>query len=309
MCASYSSVHRLHRCSELTRCAFAGNADGRRLASGSTDKALRLWVPEKDNKSMELKGHQSEVSRIRWDPTHPERLVTCSASINANRDTGVYFWDVRQAKATAVVETDGENINMVWSPDGKTVVVGNRSDTVKWIDVDTKTVVNTIKNAKETNEAVFSHNGSVLVTPHDGDLGITAFPSGDHLHTVEVSPVATITTDLDPRGRYLAAGSNDATVTLWETEEWTCVQSINGHDDPIRSCLFSHDGNYLASTSSQSSILISEVPSGRKAQSLPTIGVCDVIAWHPNKLLLAYASEELDVGSKRPSGAFRIWGL
>ena len=30
--------------------------------------------------------------------------------------------------------------------------------------------------------------------------------------------------------RYLAAGSNDATVTLWETTEWTCVRSLGYHE-------------------------------------------------------------------------------
>jgi len=36
--------------------------------------------------------------------------------------------------------------------------------------------------------------------------------------------------DLDSRGRYLIAGSNDTTVTLWETEEWTCVSSLGSHE-------------------------------------------------------------------------------
>lgn len=45
---------------------------------------------------------------------------------------------------------------------------------------------------------------------------------------VKVGSVSNLAVDFDPRGRYLAVGSNDATVTLWESEEWTCVESF-GH--------------------------------------------------------------------------------
>lgn len=87
--------------------------------------------------------------------------------------------------------------------------------------------------------------------------------------------------DLDSRGRYLIAGSNDTTVTLWETEEWTCVSSLGSHEyvsprdyvrlladqadetfrvsfvsDPIRACKFSHDGAYVASTSGYEIIIV-----------------------------------------------------
>lgn len=33
------------------------------------------------------------------------------------------------------MQTEGANINIAWSPDGKTVVVGNREDLVTYIDV------------------------------------------------------------------------------------------------------------------------------------------------------------------------------
>ena len=40
-----------------------------------------------------------------------------------------YFsWDVRSAKCVMNVATKGENINIDWSPDGKTIAVGNKED-------------------------------------------------------------------------------------------------------------------------------------------------------------------------------------
>jgi THO complex subunit 3 len=100
----------------------------------------------------------------------------------------------------------------------------------------------------QTNESLFSHNGSVLFNTLDGNVSLSTFPANEPVHTLHVSPVATTTLDLDPRGRfvaltplpgiysprlmsrYLAAGSNDALLTLWETRDWTCVRSMGFHE-------------------------------------------------------------------------------
>ncbi|GAA5913094.1 hypothetical protein JCM5296_002067 [Sporobolomyces johnsonii] len=269
--------------------SVAWNQDGRRLATGGADKSLRIYLPDKDPRtSTECRGHTGEVSSLRWNPTHPERLASCSASA---QDKALHFWDIRQgSKPTSTIETYGDNINMAWSPDGKTIVVGNRSDRLLWVDVEQQTVIKRENMDKETNEVLFSHNGSLLVTAIEGRACINAFPSNEPVHSVRISPVPTTVMDLDPRGRYLAAGSNDATLTLWETQEWTCVSSMGAHDDPLRACRFSHDGAYIASTCSDSEIVISEVPSLRKAHSIKPVN-SDSLAWHPSRLLLAYGGD------------------
>jgi THO complex subunit 3 len=97
-----------------------------------------------------MKGHTGDVSYIKWDPTHPERLVSCSATAgSAGVDRGLYFWDIRQGKPTSVIQTHGENINLAWSPDGKTVVVGTRNDVVSFIDVEAGKVIREDKNKQE----------------------------------------------------------------------------------------------------------------------------------------------------------------
>lgn len=35
--------------------------------------------------STEMKGHTAEVSGVRWDPTHPEHLASCSAATGAGK--------------------------------------------------------------------------------------------------------------------------------------------------------------------------------------------------------------------------------
>ncbi|SGY13988.1 BQ5605_C010g06017 [Microbotryum silenes-dioicae] len=271
--------------------SLAWNADGRRLASGSVDKSLRVWVPEKDLKtSVDYRGHVGEVSCVKWEPTHPERLATCSGL---------------KDKPTNSVDTDGSTIHLTWSPDGETIILSSRYDVVTWIDVKTHQIIKKKVMPTETNEPIFTHNGKILMTAIEGNLNIADFPSEDEIHQVRISPAMTTVLDLDPRGRYVAAGSNDNLVTLWETDEFCCVSSMGAHEDPIRACRFSHDGQYLATSAAASGsddkIIISEIPSLSRAHVISTPQPVEALAWHPSKTIMAYAAGE--------NGAIRTFGL
>ncbi|GAA6062368.1 hypothetical protein JCM10212_004214 [Sporobolomyces blumeae] len=291
------TARRLGTTRERVR-TVAWNQDGRRLATGGTDKILRIYLPDKDPRtSTECRGHTGEIQVVRWNPVHPERLASCASG----QDKSLHFWDIRQgSKPTSTIDTHGENITMTWSPDGKHIVLGNRSDRLLWIDVEKQEIVRREDMTKETNEAVFSHTGTLLMTPVEGRALIHSFPANELVHTVNIASAPTTVLDLDARGRYLCAGSNDTVVSLWETKEWTCVASMGSHDDPIRACRFSHDGAFVASSCGDSEIIISEVPSLKKLYSIPISGgsLCDTLAWHPTKHVLAYGAGD----------AF-VWGL
>ena len=54
-------------------------------------------------------------------------------------------------RPTGTVETPGGTIQMTWSPDGKTIVLGNTSDVVSWIDTESQQVIKQIKMAGEVS--------------------------------------------------------------------------------------------------------------------------------------------------------------
>ncbi|KAM0789184.1 hypothetical protein ACM66B_000031 [Microbotryomycetes sp. NB124-2] len=294
---TYKKLSNGHR--SQVRCV-AWNCDGRRLASGAQDGTLRVWQPDKDSRSsVEYRGHTGDVSLVRWNPVHPERFASCSATAS---DKSLHFWDMREGnRPTYSVTTEGENIQMVWSPDGKTIVVSSRRDIMTWIDVDTRQVIKKWDVGKETNESIFSHDGRILFMAVDGYAVLTSFPQGDDIHRVHVSPAAVTVLDLDPKGRYLAAGSTDATVTLWDTREWTCAASAGFHDDPPRVVRFCADGQYVASACGDKEVVISRVPTLTTVTTLTTGGAVDSLSWHPTKNVLAFSSSE-DVGG------VRLWG-
>jgi THO complex subunit 3 len=99
-------------------------------------------------------GHSDSVDQLCWDPTSTDRLATASA------DKSVRMWDIRAgSKCTASIPTSGDNINIVWSPDGTTIAVGNRDDVVSFIDARKFKVIKTIKFSFEVNEIEWEPSG------------------------------------------------------------------------------------------------------------------------------------------------------
>ena len=59
-----------------------------------------------------------------------------------------------------------------------------------------------------------------------------------------------------PNGQYLASGSYDKTIKIWEVETGREIRTLNGHSEYVNSVAFSPNGKYLASSSDDKTIKI-----------------------------------------------------
>jgi THO complex subunit 3 len=95
---------------------------GNLVATGSSDRTLRVWNPEKAHVrfSTELKGHNASIQKVAFNPVKDAEL--CSVS-----DDGVVkFWDVRTKNCINEVKGLGDAFSLVWAPDGSSLIVGNK---------------------------------------------------------------------------------------------------------------------------------------------------------------------------------------
>ncbi|MDY7050261.1 MAG: serine/threonine-protein kinase [Microcystis panniformis WG22] len=71
-----------------------------------------------------------------------------------------------------------------------------------------------------------------------------------------------------PDGRYIASGSMDNTIKIWEVATGKELRILTGHSDWVNSVAYSPDGRYLASGNADATIKIWEMATGKELRTL-----------------------------------------
>lgn len=77
--------------------------------------------------------------------------------------------------------------------------------------------------------------------------------------------------DLSPDGAWLAAGSADGTIHLWEVASGRRLAVLEGHTDDVRSVAFSPLGGQLASASEDGTIRLWSIPDGQLLEEMSSL--------------------------------------
>jgi WD40 repeat protein/energy-coupling factor transporter ATP-binding protein EcfA2 len=277
--------------------SVAFSPDGKTLATGCRDGAVKLWDAASRQELATLIGHSASVHAVAFSPDGKTLATACE-------DKTVRLWDVasHQELVALTGHTDGI-YTVAFSPDGKTLATGSTDLTVKLWDAASHRELATLKGHIDGVFAVaFSPDGRTLATGSE-DYTVKLWDVASHreLATLKGHEGTIYGVAFSPDGRTLATGSEDYTIKLWDVASRRELDTLKGHTDDVDSVAFSPDGRTLASSSDDGTVKLWDVTSHQEPATLTghTDSVFTVV-FSPDGRTLATSSDD---------GTAKLWDV
>ncbi len=238
--------------------SVAFSPDRRLLASGSDDKAIKLWDLESGACLRTLSGHGAAVDSLAFSPNG--KLLASGSD-----DKAIGLWEVVSGKRLGTLAGHTYSVtSLAFSPDGRLLASGSWDSTVRLWDVKSGSCLHTLEHATVVVSVAFSPDGRLLATASGDGIRLWDARSGKPERAFPDTPAndMIVAVAFSPDGRLLASGSWDHTARLWDVARAQCVRTFSGHADSVTSVAFSPDGRLLASGSWDCTARIWDVRSG-----------------------------------------------
>src|SRR5262245_36518890 len=235
--------------------------DGKRMATGSDDGAVRLWDAATGQELLNVNGHTGFISSVAFSPDG-KRLAIGSS------DHTVRLWDAATGQELLTLkERLGYALSVAFSPDGKRLATGGVNRTAKLWDAATGQKLLTFEHYAET--VAFSPDGKRLVTG-GGEYTVKLWDAatGQELLALREETDKFRSVAFSPDGKRLATGSMDHTVRLWDAATGQELLTIKGHSNSVFSVTFSPDGKRLATGGSDRTVRLWDAATGQELLTL-----------------------------------------
>ncbi|MBC8875719.1 MAG: protein kinase [Planctomycetes bacterium] len=241
--------------------------DGANLVATSAEPGgLGIWSVD----GLRLLRHGGSASdRVVDIATHP---TVASRLAVLDRESGISIWDIAVGERKLTIEPDaGEQgaAALSFSPEGRSLAVGysrvwrashRPPAAVQIHDVATGAVTKELRfpDCQQIVDVAFSPNGRYVaaVAPYldaqsgqtPGGVAIWSWPDGRYLRTFRQSDGGALySLALSSDGRYVAAGSNEGVIRVWEVDSAEELTEMRGHGSRVNAMAFSPDASRLVS--------------------------------------------------------------
>ncbi|MGI8977634.1 MAG: WD40 repeat domain-containing protein [Pirellulaceae bacterium] len=230
--------------------AVALSPNGLLLATAAADKSVRIWNVADGAASWTL-GHADSVTALAWK-SDSTQLVTASA------DKTIRVWNIADGKQAVLLEKASAITNGVaFAPDGASIYAAGTDKVIRqWKLADGLEVRSFGSHDKPIAALLLANAGNTLVTASE-DGAIRTWNTSDGSRVLNISHGAAPTClAVSADGKFLAAGSADKSVKLYNVADGSLSQTIAGHGGAVTAINFSPDNLTLATAAADGQVRI-----------------------------------------------------
>ncbi|KAF7975204.1 hypothetical protein HWV62_10276 [Athelia sp. TMB] len=261
---------------EIVLCLAPG-AGGRLLASGSKDRAARLWAPSSAEEGGEwgcvavCEGHAESVGAIAL----PRRAGTAQWLATGSQDRTIKLWDlsgvpahaggdVVKCKSLATHKAHEKDINALdVAPDDQLLASGSQDKTAKIFAIEYASkggaraelkLLGTCRGHKRGVWSVRFGRAERVLATGSGDRSVRLWSVDDFacVRTFEGHTGAVLRVEFLNAGMQLASAAGDGLVKLWAVRGEECLATLDAHEDKVWALAVSADERTLVSGAADS---------------------------------------------------------
>ncbi|GIV32909.1 MAG: hypothetical protein KatS3mg031_0444 [Chitinophagales bacterium] len=195
-------------------------------------------------------GHTGSVFSLIRDVRNP------GVFYSAGGDQRIIQWDTRKPSTGSRIGVGSGTIFALLSLPGEQLAIGQMNGILSLFTPGSENLKTLLPATGYSIFDLLCYDNRMIAAHGNGRLTIWNLEDEALLQTIQLSDKSIRQMSLHPEGRLLAAGVSDNTIYLIETENYTVVRKLNGHQNSVFAVCFSPDGNYLLSGSRDAQVKI-----------------------------------------------------